>query len=500
MWMGKSNGLCALVSIANGEGGAEPDGYSASACQCGHGMEKGRVDLSESNKARKGTVALFAILVLAAATGNLSQTALNTMLTKVVVDFGVEIDLGQWLTTIYMLSLGVSVPLTGFLWRRMGNRSYTLLVLSLLLAGSIVDFLATTFWLMVVGRVMQAVSAGFAMAVMQNVAMTGFSANKTATAMGIAGIAMGFAPNIGPTIGSMFVEGAGWRWFFVALSAVPIVLMAATLIKVKKGEPANRDVKLDLSSFVLCAIGFGGLLFGFSDASSNGLQSLAVWVPIAAGVVFLALFSKRQKRIGNPLIDLAIFENRKFKAGFWINNLRFGSFMGITLIMPLYVEGALGGTAADAGIALLPGAIAGVIFNPLSGIVGDKIGKTRVMKIAVVILAAGSLMALTFDESTPLWYVVVCQGIRGTGVSSSIGCTLAWMLEDLPKKNVADGTSFSLVARQASASLCTAVMVFLVTTVLSATGGGMPAYTCAFGFSAALAVVMLAMVWAFAKK
>ncbi len=450
--------------------------------------------------ARKGTVALFAILVFTAATGSLSQTALNNMLTVAVDDFGIEVDLGQWATTIYMLAMGVAVPLTGYLWRRLDNRNYTMMTLALMLAGSLIDFFAPTFAVLIVGRVMQAVAAGFSMAVMQTVAMTGFGSNKTATAMGIAGIAMGFAPNIGPTVGGLFVGGAGWRWFFVALAAVPVVLMALTLLTVPKGGEHDRSVKLDLASFVVCAIGFGGLLTGFSEASTNGVGSLTMWIPVAAGVVFLWLFAHRQHRVQNPLINLDIFKSRKFKIGFWMNNLLFGSFMGITLIMPLYIEGAIGGTAADAGTALLPGAIAALICNPLSGILGDKIGKTRVMKIAAAIMAAGALLALTYSESSPIWYVAMVQGIRGTGVSSSIGCMLAWLLEDLPRDIVADGTSFSLVARQASASLGTAVMVFLVTVVLDITGGGMLAYTCAFGFAALLAVVLLVMVFAYARE
>ncbi len=449
---------------------------------------------------RKGTVALFAILVLTAATGNLSQTALNTMLSNVVIDFGIGVDLGQWLTTIYMLSLGISVPLTGFLWKKISSRTYTILVLCLLLTGSIIDFITPWFWLMIVGRVMQATSAGFSMAVMQNVAMTGFASNKTATAMGIAGIAMGFAPNIGPTIGSIFVETIGWRWFFIVLAIVPVALMVATFAKVEKSSSPQGNIKLDLTSFVICAIGFGGILIGCSEASTSGIKSLMVWLPVALGVVFLVLFAKRQHKIQNPLIDLSIFEDSKFKAGFWMNNLLFGSFIGITLVMPLYIEGALGGTPADAGTALLPGAIAALIFNPLSGIVGDKIGKTKVMKIAVTILVIGSLLALTFNENSPIWYIALCQGVRGTGVSSSIGCTLAWLLEDLPREKVADGTSFSLVARQASASICTAVMVFIITYLTNIYAGSMIAYTCAFGFSALLAIAMMILVFFRTKK
>ena len=461
--------------------------------------KRGIMNAEVRSTAGRAAYALFTILVLAAATGNLSQTAVNAMMTSIASDFGVEVGLAQWLTTIYILGLGISVPLSNFLWRRMGNRGYTMLTLSLFLIGALIDFAAPGFWTMFIGRVFQAVSAGFSTPIMQNVAMESFPPEKHGTMMGIAGIAMGFAPNIGPTIGGLFVDSVGWRWFFILLAAIALVLMAFTLGMVRDGDAETEHTRLDFGSFLLCAIGFCGLLAGLTQASSDGFASIAVWVAIVIGIICLVLFITRQSRTANPLIHMQIFESRKYKAGFWMQNFLFSSFMGITLVLPLYIEGALGGTATESGIVLLPGAIAALIFNPLSGVVGDRIGKTRVIRIAAAICTAGALLALTFDESSPIWYIALCQGIRGIGVSSSIGCAIAWTLDELPDRYVGDGSSFSLLVRQASSSFGTAIMVFLVT-VLSGVGGTMLPYRCAFGFSAALAVTFLVLSLVFAHE
>jgi len=168
--------------------------------------------------------------------------------------------------------------------------------------------------------------------------------------------------------------------------------------------------------------------------------------------------------------------------------------MGITLVIPLYIQGPLGGTVLDSGTVLLPGAIAALVFNPLSGILGDRIGKEKVIIMAAIVFAVGSLLALLFDENTPLWVVAVFQMIRGIGISSSMGCTITWMLSELGRDLVNDGSSFSVLVRQASASLGTAVMVYIVTVMLDA-GLGMLAYQAALGFSAVIAVVMLLMAF-----
>ena len=450
---------------------------------------------TKQRSAAKGAVALFTILVLGAALGNLSQTALNAMMHTVIADFGLGVDVGQWLTTIYMLSLGIAVPLTSHLTKRMGMYAYTLMSLGIFVAGAFLDAVAPGFLVLVLGRVCQAVSAGFMMPVMQSVAMRSFPPERQGAVMGIAGIAMGFAPNIGPTIGSLFAQGLGWRWFFVLLAVLPAVLAIIAFFKVPRGHEAPQgEVKLELGSFVLSAIGFGGILSGLSLSSSQGLASWGVWVPLAIGAVVLFLFMRRQRHVGNPLINLDIFKSHSYKTGFWLQNLLFGSFMGITLVIPLYIQGPLGGTAVESGIVLLPGAITALIFNPLAGWVADKIGKCRVMRIAAVIYAIGALLPLMFNETTPLWTIALFQAIRGMGVSSSMGSTITWLLHELPRPIMNDGSSFTVLVRQACASLGTAVMVFVIT--VASSDGGMLGYLLAFGFSGILSIIMLVMAFA----
>lgn len=445
---------------------------------------------------RKGAVALFTILVLGASLGNLSQTALNAMLPTVLLDFDVGVDIGQWLATIYMLALGIAVPLTSFLTKRIPERAYALMSLGIFFAGAVLDAVAPWFWMLVLGRVFQAVSAGFMMPVMQNIAIAHFPRERHGTMMGIAGIAMGFAPNIGPTIGSLFAVGLGWRWFFVVLLVLPAILIACTLVFVKKdsGLEELAPVKLDVRSFILSAIGFGGVLAGLTESSSRGLSSPFVWIALVIGVVVLVVFLRRQRKVDNPLINLDIFKSSNYRTAFWMQNLLFGSFMGITLLIPLYIQGPLGGTPVDAGIVLLPGAIVALVVNPLAGIIGDRIGKERVIRVSAIIFLIGALLALLFDENTPLWAIAAAQAVRGVGISASMGCTITWMLRELPRPLIGDGSSFSILVRQACASLGTAVMV-LIFTAIAEISPGMLGYQVAFAFSALLAAVMLVMAY-----
>ncbi len=437
--------------------------------------------------------ALFAIVVLATALGSLTQTVMNSMLEGVDADFGVTAAVGQWLTTVYMLVLGVTVPAVTWLSQRMPMRALVLTALGVFVVGAAVSGAAPCFEVLLGGRVLQAVAAGITLPVLQSIAMTRFPAGQNATAMGIAGIAMGFAPNIGPLIGGALVDSLGWRSFYVILLGILAALVLATVLLVPRSPAPARDARLDAPSLVLSTLGFGGLLLGFSEASSLGAAHPVVWASVAVGAACLALFVRRQRRVDDPLIDLRIFDSRRFRASFVAQNLLFASFMGITLIVPLFVQNLQGGTALEAGIVFIPATVAALLFNPLAGFLSDRVGVRRVTMAAAVLLAAGSLAMAFMDAGTPLWLMTLMQTVRGIGVSSLIGPFASWGLSKLPREVVMDGSAFFATARQACASLGTAAMVFLVTAAPSLGVAAAVGYQLAFGLSAALAVGVLAV-------
>ena len=460
-----------------------------------HENEGGMV--RELIKGERGRVyALFVIVMLASAFGNLSQTAVNAMMPEIMGEFGLDVSLGQWLTTSYMLVLGIAVPAATYLSKRFSTRQHVFIALAFFLVGALADCLASNFAVLLAGRICQAVSTGLLLPLMQTIAMTRFPEGRRATAMGVAGIAMGFAPNIGPTIGGAMSFSLGWRSFFVLLLVAVALLAAATALLVRGGA-GDRTERFDTLSFTLSALGFGGLLLGFSEASSFSIASPFVWGPLAAGAAFLVLFVRRQKRVDDPLIDMGIFSSKQYVVGFVVLCLLHASFMGVTLIIPLYVEGLCGGTALDAGIVLLPGTIAALFLNPLAGVLTDRFGIRPVTLASGLLLAVGSVLMVFIDGETPLAVTTLCQAVRAFGVSGLMGPLISWSLAGLPGRIVSDGSSFSIAGRQACASLGTSSMVLLMAVAgslsASASAPALP-YQMAFAFSAAFAVATFAFI------
>lgn len=429
---------------------------------------------------------MICIIALVSCLGNLSQTAVNAMYTSIAADFGTPLGQMQWATTLYMLVLGIVVPIVTYLMRRFSIKQLVLASILFLLAGSIFAPLAASFPLFVAGRVLQAVATGITMPLMASVIMMRFPPSQQATVMGITGIAMGFAPNIGPTVGGAMVGLWGWQSFFVMLAGFGVLLYGASVFLIEQGGKEQEDARLDLFSFVLSALGFGGLLVGCTNVSSYSFASPFVWLPLLVGVVGLVWFVARQKRIRDPLIHMDIFKTASFKHGFWALNFLFTSFLGVALILPLFVENVWGGTPLQAGLSLIAATCAALVCNPLGGFLADKIGTRPVALVASVFLAIGAVSMIFINVATPFWLIVLLQGVRAIGVSSLIGPLMTWSLAGLSRELVADGSAFSAAVRQALASVGTAIMVFFITLL-----GGTMGFHLAFGFSAVFALLVL---------
>lgn len=449
------------------------------------------------HRSEQGIISLFTIVVLTCALGSLTQTAMNSMMAGVQATFGTAESVSQWLTTIYMLTIGIMVPLVTHLSRRVPMRTLILASLILFFAGSLIDALATTFPLLLFGRIPQAMATGITLPLLSTIAMTRFPPGKNGTAMGIAGIAMGFAPNIGPLIGGALVGSWGWRSFFVLLMAVLSGLILATFAFVRAEARPAKGARLDMLSFILSTCGFGGLLLGFTNAANGGLADPSVIVSLCLGTVALVWFIMRQRRLDTPLISMDIFESCAYRTSFAAQNFLFASFMGITLVIPLFVQNVCGMSALDAGLVFIPATIFAILVNPLAGWLSDRMGTRPVVVCASVLLVAGSAAMVFVDEACPLWLITLMQTVRGLGVSALIGPLNSWGMHELPHQLMMDASAFFTTVRQACASFGTALMM------LSITFCGMGAalgYQIAFGFSAVCSCIVLVLSFIRVKR
>ena len=440
------------------------------------------------------TYALFAIVVVGTGLGGMTQTALNATADVVLADLGTDIGWGQWLATIYIFCMGAAVPLASYLQRRLSVRALVLCSYGLYLVGSLCDFLAVSFPMLIIGRVLEALGTGVLMPLLQTIAMTRFPENRHGTAMGIAGIALGFAPNIGPVVGGALATAFGWRAMFLILVCASAVLVVSAFVVVRERDVKDAAARLDVTSLVFSTFGFGGLLLGFTAAANMSLGEPLVWAPVLAGAVCVALFAKRQRRIEEPLLNLAIFSHREYRVSVVAQCALYGCFMGMTLVIPLAVIEAGGHNAFEAGLVLFPGALAALVFEPGAGMATDRFGARRVAIFGGCFLFAGALLCAVVSATAPLWVMATGQMLRCVGLTTLIPTTTAWGLGSLGRDGLTTHASAGMImSRQIAASLATAVMVFAIGCFPRS--GAFWGFHAALGFSALLALVCLVIVF-----
>lgn len=444
-------------------------------------------------KVNPRALVIFLVLTVAGGFGNCSQSAVNAIMNELAVDLNVTLATGQWLSTGYILALGVAVPLSSYWYKRFSERFVVLLALGLFAAGSLMMVFASGFALALIGRVLQASGTGLVLPLLPTMVMLDMPRARTGLYMSIFGVAMGFMNNVGPTLSGALSSAFGWRSFFWLGFGVSALLMVPALLAGRTRSEEAPAEDFDLVSFVLCGGGFVGVLLGFSNASSVGFGAAITLVPIAVGAVLMVLFVRRQLAASSPLINMAIFKNRQYVAGFWAINFLYLSFLGVLLITPLFVTDVQGGTTLEGGMVLAPAAALSLIGNLACGMLSDKIGSRRVMMFTGFCLTLGGVGALFFNENTSFAFMATVQAIRTLGVAGSIVVLSSWSLADLPRDIVSDGSAFSLIGRQAAGSFGTSLMVFSIT-ALSATGNVLLSFQVAFAIAAVFAVAMWAII------
>lgn len=230
----------------------------------------------------------------------LNLTMLSPALPAIMGDLGVDATTAQWLTSVYALVEAVVIPLSAYLVGRFTTRQLFITALSVFTAGSLAAAVAPNFWVLLLGRIMQAACTGAVMPMVFTVILLVFPREKRGTAMGVIGLIIGFAPAVGPSLSGLLVDSVGWRALFAIVTAfgVVVVVLAACLLR-NYGNFARTS--FDKLSVALSTVGLVCLLYGLSTFASTTNMVLTLGL-IAVGIVLVAFYVRRQLKLPEPMI------------------------------------------------------------------------------------------------------------------------------------------------------------------------------------------------------
>jgi len=346
----------------------------------------------------------------------LNETIMSVAIPRLMVSLGVTAGAAQWVTSAFLLTMAVVIPMTGFLLQRLHTRAVFLMAMSLFSLGTAAAALAPDLELLVAARVVQATGTAIMMPLLMTTVMTLVPPTERGKTMGNIMMVISVAPAVGPVLSGLILNYLHWRWLFVIV--LPFALGALWLgWRRIENVTTPRDAPLDIASVVLSVFAFGGSVYGISLLGIPPVPGQPpAWAPIVVGVIAMIVFVQRQLKLrDSALLDLRVFASRNFCVCLLMMVLLMLTLFGTIILLPIYLQNALGIGTLMTGLLLCPGAL---LMGRLGQKVGgwyDRIGPTRLVVPGVMIVTA-VLWAMTQLGTQTRWeyilagHIVMCIG------------------------------------------------------------------------------------------
>jgi EmrB/QacA subfamily drug resistance transporter len=413
-----------------------------------------------SGSVRTGPI--FSVMFVGAFVAFLNQTLINIALPQIMEHLNITATTANWLTTIFMLVSGIVIPITAFLMERFTTRQLYITSMALFAAGTLICGISPNFSVLLIGRIVQAAGAGILFPLITNVIFILFPVEKRGAAMGMLGVALNFAPAIGPTLSGWIVQTYSWRVLFFIIFPIALINLLVSFFLIKNVSETRRP-KLDVWGVILSTVGFGGILYGFATAGSSGWGSTNVVMLLAVGGISLISFIWRQFSVGNPILEFRIFRYRMFTLTTIINVIVTMAMFSGMILMPLYMQHVRGFSPLLSGLMLLPGGIIMGIMSPITGKLFDKIG-AKWLSIVGLLITVFTTYALTrLQTDTSFSYVTYVYTARMFGMSILLMPIFTAGLNELPLTLTRHGTAMVNTLRMMAGAVGMAFFVSIMT-------------------------------------
>lgn len=409
---------------------------------------------------------LIGCLVVATTVMILNETVLSVALPAMMRDFSITADVAQWLSTGFMLTMSVVIPVTGYIQKVLPTRTIFFLSMGLFLGGSLVAALAPVFAMVLAARILQAGGTAMMMPLLMTVVLTVVEPSRRGSMMGIISVAIAVAPTVGPTLSGIVLSFATWHWLFWIMVGLSILVTAGG-VKLLMNVGETERAPLDVFSVLLSAVGFGGVVYAVSSISA-ALDSADPTPIICAvvGALSLALFAWRQSRLldgHGPLLDLRVLTYRNFALGLAAILCGFGVLIGVAMVIPLYLQGAIGVSEFVTGLVVLPGGLLQGLVSPMIGRLYDRVGPRPLAIPGALLMCLGVWGFVLVAPLGTVWLVVLAHIIMAVGIAFVMTPMMSAALGVLPERFYSHGSAVLNTLQQLAGAAGTALLIAMMT-------------------------------------
>lgn len=337
--------------------------------------------------------------LLAGFIGLFSEAALNIALPDLMHVFAISTTTAQWLTTGYLLMVGMLLPLSSLLVRWFTTRQLVFTALTFFAVGATVSALAPGFGMLVAGRLIQGAATGILIPLIVSTAVAAYPPERRGSAMGLVGLVLMFAPAISPTVSGLVVQTIGWQWIFWLMLPLVALSLGVSTTFLRNVQPITRP-HIDAASIGLSTIGLGLFVFAMSSAGSFGITNPLVWASFVVGIAALAVFT--------------------------------------------------------AGLIMLPAGVVNGLVSVWAGRATDTHRPWVIARAGFAIATVAAAAFLLLGTDSPLWMLVAFHCLLMVGVPLAMTPTQTHGLNALPDRLGADGSTAISTLQQVGGALGTA--------------------------------------------
>jgi MFS transporter, DHA2 family, multidrug resistance protein len=397
--------------------------------------------------------------------GAIDTSVVNVALAHIQATYGVTTQQVTWVSTSYLITLVIIMPLTAWVASGIGRKRMYLLAVAVFTAASVLCGFSRTLGQLIAFRVLQGLAGGVLSPTAQAIMRETFPPEEQGQAMGFFAMILLLGPAIGPTLGGWLTDNYSWPWiFFVNVPVGALALLLASRVIVDPSYMRARGFqRIDAVGIGLMAVAFASLQILLEEGERDGwFQSSFISALAALTVVALAAFAWWELRARSPAVDLRILRNVSFSSGMLIMSVLGLAMFGGLILLPLFVQNLLGYTATQAGLALMPRSLVMVLMMPLAGALYNRLGAYFMLPFGLILSgAAGMMLArLNLDSGPP--QLLLPMIIQGTGLAFMFISLATTALSTVPRHQMQGASGLFNLSFQLGGSLGTAIVITLV--------------------------------------
>lgn len=357
---------------------------------------------------------IFGVVSTGTFMATMTASIVNVGLPPITTALHTNIATAQWVVTAYLLVITSLLPLVGRLGDIWGRRKVYGFGFIGFTAGSLLCGIADSIGLLIGFRVLQAVGAAALMANAMAIVTGSFPDNERGKALGMIGTIVALGSLSGPGLGGVLVEHFGWHAIFFV--NIPIGFLGyAGVHFILPFDRQQRQEKIDYFGAALFTASVVSFLLALSYGTEWGWTSLSTVGCLGFALVVFGIFIRYEKKIDQPMLELAIFKNRAFSAGNLAGFLSFTAMFTSTMLLPFYLQNILAFAPAKTGLIMSAFPLVMAITAPVSGILSDKVGSVTLTTVGLGLMALGLVLTAKLQVDSGLWLIMGSQALMGLG-------------------------------------------------------------------------------------